>query len=299
MDVHKARAFLAVADELHFGRAAARLHMTQPPLSRLIRSLERELGAELFVRNPRAVELTAVGTALVDPARELVMQAERIEDLVRRVQRGEEGRVRLGFSGSSVASVVSGLVQKVRSERPLLTLELQGAQLSHRGLERVRAGELDAIIGRWDSLPSDVSSLVLAEEGLLVAMPRGHRLAEAESVAISELADEPWVVLPGSSGATLADRLHLLGVRGGFVPRIVETAFDSATQLLLVEAGRGIALIFSGVRDNLPTRSVVFRPVTAELGSVQVRLAWRANDANPLLAAVADIAQRLAPASQR
>ena len=137
MEVHKARAFLAVADELHFSRAAARLHMAQPPLSRLIRALEQELGAPLFVRSPRRVELTAVGRALVEPARELVMQSERISELVHRVQNGESGRVSLGFSGASVNSVVSALVRRVRSERPSLSLELHGSQLSYRGLERL------------------------------------------------------------------------------------------------------------------------------------------------------------------
>lgn len=294
MEVHKARAFLAVADELHFSRAAARLHMAQPPLSRLIRALEQELGAPLFVRSPRRVELTAVGRALVEPARELVMQSERISELVHRVQNGESGRVSLGFSGASVNSVVSALVRRVRSERPSLSLELHGSQLSYRGLERLREGHLDAVIGRWDFLPRDVSSTVIAEEELLVALPDDHRLARADAVSAEDVAAEPWVVLPGGSGATLANRLHLLGAEGRFVPRIVETVADSATQLLLVDAGVGLALTFSGVRENVPAHAVVFRPLRPSLGAVHVRLAWRADDGNPLLASVVEIAASLA-----
>lgn len=289
--MHKARAFLAVAEELHFGRAAERLHIAQPPLSRMIRAIEEDLGAALFVRNPRRVELTVIGRALVEPARELVMQSERIKDLVRRMNDGEIGRVMLGFSGSSVNALVSRLVHRVRAELPGLTLELAGAQLSQRGLARLRAGELDAVIGRWDALPEDVDSIVLAEEELFVALPEGHRLTEATEIAVADLAVEPWVVLPGGGDATLTSRLHLLGERGGFVPRIVETAADSATQLLLVDAGRGVALTFSGVRDNVPAHSVVFRPVVPNLGRAQVRLAWRSSDENPLLASVIRVAQ--------
>lgn len=293
MEVHKARAFLAVADELHFGRAAARLHMSQPPLSRLIRSLESELGVELFTRSPRRVELTAVGAALVEPARELVMQSERVHELVRRVQQGEEGRVSLGYSGASVNSIVSKLVRAVRRERPSLMLELHGAQLSQGGLQRLLEGQLDAVIGRWDLLPGEVDSIVVAEEQLLVAMPPDHRLANVETIGAADVASEPWVVLPGGSGTTLANRLHLLGVEGRFVPRIVETVDDSATQLLLVDAGVGLALTFSGVRESIPAHAVVFKPLQQSLGSVQVRLAWRKKDRNPLLLVMVEIASSL------
>lgn len=293
MEVHKAKAFLAVAEELHFGRAAARLHMAQPPLSRLIRALEDELGGVLFERSPRRVTLTVVGEALVEPARELVLQSERMKELVRRAQSGETGRVRLGFAGASVNNVVSELARGVRRQLPGISLELNGSQLSHPGLERLRRGALDAVIGRWDFLPNEVNSRVLAEEELLVAFPDYHRLASSSEVTASDVSAEPWIVLPGGSGATLSNRLHLLGMRGRFVPRIMQTALDSSTQLLLVDAGVGIGLTFSSVRQNVPAHAVVFRPLVPDLGSVEVRLAWRANDTNPALAAVVGVAGTL------
>lgn len=291
MEINKARAFLAVAEELHFGRAAERLHIAQPPLSRMIRALEDELGAELFVRSPRSVSLTAVGEALVEPARELVMQSERMVHLVRRVQRGEIGRVRLGFSGASVNSIVSGLVRRVREDRPNLTVALQGAQLSQPGLERLMSGSLDAVVGRWDVLPPDVDSCVLAREELVIALPEQHRLTSQSSVSALDVASEPWVVLPGGGGATLSSRLHELARRGKFVPRIVETAADSATQLLMVDAGVGVALTFSGVRENVPVHTVAFRPVAPGLGDVEVRLAWRRANVSPALDALITIAK--------
>lgn len=295
MDVHKAKAFVAVAEELHFGRAAARLHMAQPPLSRLIRSIEDELGTELFERNPRRVSLTAVGAALVEPARALVMQSERITELARRVARGETGQVRLGFAGASVNAVVSALARRLRRDRPGIALDLRGSQLSEPGLELLVAGELDAVVGRWDFLPASIGSRVVAREELMVALPDDHRLAARTTLATSELAGEPWVVLPGGRNATLSNRLQALGTRGRFVPRVVETAADSATQLLMVDAGVGIALTFSGVRESIPVHDVVFRPLASSLGPVDVRLAWRADDRNPALMRMIEISRALRP----
>ncbi|SHK32963.1 DNA-binding transcriptional regulator, LysR family [Pseudonocardia thermophila] len=293
MDVHRARAFLAVAEELHFGRAAARLRMAQPPLSRMIRAIEAELGAPLFERGPRHVALTPLGEALIEPARSLVMQSERIVEIARRMRRGESGRVRLGFSGASVYALVGALVRRAREDYPGLTLELRGSHLSEPGLERMLAGGLDAVVGRWDRLPDEVDSLVLAQEELLVALPAEHRLAVAEALRPGELADEAWIALPGGRGATLSNRLHLLGTLGRFVPRIVDTAVDSPTQLLMVDSGAGIALVFSGVSAAIPVHDVVFRPLDPGLGPVEVRLAWRRADPNPALARLVELAARM------
>lgn len=293
MEVNRARAFLAVAEELHFGRAAARLHIAQPPLSRMIRALEEDLGAALFDRGPRHVALTPVGEALVEPARELVMQSERMVDLVRRVQSGQTGRVRVGFAGASVGPLVGDLVRHLRRDHPDVSVHLAGSQLSHPGMELLRSGALDAVVGRWDVLPRDVDSRVLAREELVVALPTHHRLAGSASVAASDLATEPWVVLPGGGGATLSTRLHEIAKRARFVPRIVETATDSATQLLMVDAGAGVALTFSGVRENFPVHRVVFRPITPDPGDVEVRMAWRRSDASPALASLISAAEEL------
>ncbi len=264
--------------------------MAQPPLSRLIRGLEGQLGAALFERSPRKVTLTAVGEALVEPARELVMQSERIAEMAKRLQRGETGRIRLGFAGASVNAIVSALTHRVRRARPDLTLELRGALLSQRGLEMLRSGTLDAVIGRWDSLPRDIDSYAIAQEQLLIAVAADHRLAAAEAVSPADVADEAWIVLPGGSGATLSARLNQLAMRGHFIPRIVETAVDSATQLLLVDAGAGIALTFSGVRANVPVHSVVFLSLMPSLGPVDVRLAWRRADVSPALSSLIEVA---------
>ena len=294
MDVHQARAFLAVAEELHFGRAAARLHMAQPPLSRMIRQIENELGAVMFERSTRHVRLTPHGEALVGPARELVMLAERMPEVVRRVDAGESGHLRLGFAGASVQSVVSALVRRIHRERPGLTFELDSSTLSFNGLEALLEDRIDIVIGRWDFLPKGVSSRVIAEEDLLLALPEDHPLAAEEAIHPRDLAKEPWIAMPGGGGATLSHRLQQIGRIGRFVPRIVQTVPDSSAEFLMVAAGLGVALPFSGVRDNLRAPGVVFRPLAVPMGGVQTRMAWRDGD-DPVVRAVVAVSRDLFP----
>ena len=295
MEIHKAQAFLAVAEELHFGRAAKRLHMAQPPLSRMIRQLESELGASLFDRNTRHVTLTAQGEALLEPARELVMLAQRMKDVVRKSQEGEIGRARLGFAGASVNQAMGELARQIRRERPGISLELYSSQFSHVGLEKVLDGSLDLVIGRWDFLPPGINSRLIALEELLIALPEGHPLADRDAVAVEDLAEEAWIVLPGGAGATLPNRLNTLAMNAGFVPRIVQVAPDSWTLVVLVGAGMGISLILSSVRDNVPSRGVVYKPLAQEQKPVEVRLIWRHDDPNPALHAVIDISGAIFP----
>lgn len=295
MEVHQARAFLAVAEHLHFGHAAQSLHMAQPPLSRIIRRLETELGADLFDRSTRHVELSPQGAALVEPARELVRLSESMASIVRDSLDGSTGRVALGFAGGSVNDLVGDLAREVRSRRPGIDLELHSSQFSHVGLERVLAGDLDVVLGRWDHLPPAVDSRLVATEQLLVALPEGHRLAAENAVRAEDLADEAWIVLPGGARGTLTNRMHTLALNAGFAPRRLQTAPDSWTIMVLVGARMGVSLTLSSVREHTPAPGVVFRPLLPEPDPVEVRMIWRRDDANPALAAVVDISRETLP----
>lgn len=286
MEIRKAEAFIALAEELHFRRAAERLHMAQPPLSRIIRQLEAELDVALFVRSTHHVELTHEGAALLEPAREMVAISRRMRDIAQQAKQGEFGRVRLGFAGASVTGVVSDLVRRMAERRPGVLIDLQSAQLSRPGLDRILDDSLDAVVGRWDSLPREVDSFVLAREHLLLAVPEEHRLAAAARIRPQDVRDERWIAMPGGAGATLSSRLYGLAEEGRFTPRVVQDAADSATQLLLVGVGDGIALTFSGVRDTYPAPGVVFVPFDDGYGDVDVRLAWRRDAGNPALRAL-------------
>ncbi|HEY4615261.1 MAG TPA: LysR family transcriptional regulator [Citricoccus sp.] len=295
MEVRQAEAFLAVAQELHFGRAADRLGMAQPPLSRIIKHLERQLGTSLFHRTTRQVELTPAGRALVEPAERLVRSARDAHQAVRSALAGESGSVQLGFAGASVNRTVGALARQVRQERPGLELGIHSSQFSQPALERILDGSLDLAIGRWDFLPEDVASRVIAHEEVILALPASHRLARnADPVDMAELRDDPWVVLPGGFTAALPNRLNTLAMSAGFVPRVVQTAPDSWTLMVLVAAELGCAVTLDSVRDNTTASGVAFRSIRGNHAPLEVRLIWRRMDENPALQAVLGIAERLA-----
>ena len=293
MEVYEAKAFLAVAEELHFGRAAATLRIAQPPLSRLIKSIEKSLGAQLFERSTRQVSLTPAGAALVEPARELVAASEQARTAVAKSMTGETGRVRLGFAGASINRKVGELARHVRTHRPGVHLELHGSQFSHTAMQKVLDGSLDVAIGRWDFIPSELRSSVIGHEEVMVVLPSNHPLAEAPRVEMSQLAEESWVILPAGPGAALQNRLTSLATAAGFVPRVAQVAPDSWTLVVLVAAQIGCALSLDTVRDNVSSDGVVFRPLAQPQRPLDVQLVWRAADPNPALRAVVRLAQNL------
>ena len=293
MDIHQAQAFLVVAEELHFGRAAARLNMAQPPLSRLIKQLERALGAELFERSTRHVSITAAGRALLEPAQRLLDASQEARDAVQDAVAGRIGRVRLGFAGASINRKVGELARQVRARRPGVVLELHSSQFSHLGLERVLDGSLDLVIGRWDYLPAEISSRVIAHEQILVALPAQHPLAQRHEVRMEDLAEGQWISLPGDSASALSNRLRSLAMQAGFVPRITQTAPDSWTQVVLVGAQMGCALTMDSVRDNVTSDGVVFLPIQGADQPLEVRMIWRAGEENPALRDVVGIVSGL------
>lgn len=295
MEVHQAEAFLVLAEELHFGRASARLRMAQPPLSRLIKQLEKELGAPLFERTTRSVTLTTAGEALVPPAQGLLRAAEKARQVVLDTVTGDTGYVTIGFAGASTQRFVGALAREVRNNHRGVNLDFHSSQFSHTGLQRVLDGSLDLAIGRWDFVPAEIQSHVLAVEEALVVVPSGHRLAHESEVRMKDLAHDPWVTLPSGLGAALQNRLNTLAMTAGFSPRVVQTAPDSWTLLVLVAAGMGSALTLDSVRDNAPTEGVSFLKVKGGNTSLELRLIWRKTNKNPALPRILQSAHRLYP----
>ena len=293
MEVHEAKAFLAVARELHFGRAAASLRIAQPPLSRLIKSIETSLGTALFERSTRQVALTPAGEALVEPAKALVAASEQARGAVAKSVTGETGRVRLGFAGASINRTVGALARTVRTHRPGIHLELHGSQFSHLAMQKVLDGSLDTVIGRWDFVPAELRSSVLGYEEVMAVLPADHPLAGEASVSMAQLAEESWVVLPSGPGAALQNRLTSLAMAAGYMPRIAQVAPDSWTLLVLVAAQIGCALSLDTVRDNVSSEGVVFLPLTEEQPPLEVQILWRGGDPNPARRAVVAMAQNL------
>jgi DNA-binding transcriptional LysR family regulator len=290
MDVEQLRSFLAVADELHFGRAAERLHVAQPPLSRTIKRLERELGTRLFDRNTRSVRLTSSGQALMDPAQEVLDALRRAETAVRSADHGEVGTVRIAFAGVSTHRLVARLARVVRSQRPGIQLELSSQNFAQPAMKRLLAGETDLALGRWDVVPAEISAQVVMPDSLVLAVPDTHPLAGARRLSIGQLVSEGFVSLPPHEGSVLPDRLRRLAHANGFVAEVVQVAPDTQTALALVSAEVGCHLTLASVAENVTDPHVVFIPLNESTPSLDVHLraAWRRADQNPALRAVLD-----------
>jgi DNA-binding transcriptional LysR family regulator len=291
MDVQQVKAFLAVAEELHFGRAAERLHVAQPPLSRTIKQLERQLGTRLFDRNTRSVRLTASGEALIAPAKEVLAALRRAEIAVRSADDGEAGVVRIAFAGMSTHPHVARLARIVRSQRPGIQLELSSQNFAQPAMNMLTRGDTDIALGRWDVIPAEVSSRVVMRDELVVALPDTHALAGMRQVSVGQLADDGFVSLPTYEGSVLPDRLRRLAHASGFVANVVQIAPDTQTALALVSAEVGCHLTFASVARNATDPGTVFVPLegaTAPDLDVDLRAIWRRDDRTPALHSVLD-----------
>jgi DNA-binding transcriptional LysR family regulator len=293
MEIQQLRVFLAVAEELHFGRAAERLHLAQPPVSRTVRQLERDLGADLFVRSTRSVQLTAAGAALMTPAREILAAADSAKAAVLAADRGEAGTVKLAYAGASTHVLVGVLAREVRRVHPGIEFRLNSQDFALPALARVLRGEVDISLGRWDFVPAGVKSRIIEEEHLVMAVPASHRLASQEEVHLAELAGEPFVALPPHEGSVLGDRLRRLSLGAGFDPDIVQRAPDSWTAMALVGAEVGCSLTVSTVAENVTDHHVHFLRVVDETLPIYLRMAWREASDNPALGLVLALAEQV------
>ena len=295
MDVHHAEAFLAVAKELHFGRASTNLRMAQPALSRLVKQLEHMVGAQLFERSTRHVSLTPAGQALLEPATELVGISRRAQQVVRSAVTGETGEVRIGFAGASTNTTVGALARELRKVHPGLRQQFHSSQFSHVGLERILDKTLDLAIGRWDFIPPEVDSYVMAIEQVLIALPVSHPLSGRSALRMSDLAQEQWITLPGGFSAALQNRLNTLSMAAGFAPRVTQVAPDTLTQLVLVSTEMGCALTVDSVRANITIPGVVYVPLKDANVELEARLIWRREDTNAALKNVIKLAKEVFP----
>ncbi|MDR6174197.1 DNA-binding transcriptional LysR family regulator [Nocardioides zeae] len=304
IDVHQLRMFLAVAEELHFGRAAERLHIAQPPLSRAVKQLEREVGATLFRRTTRSVALTSAGQALVLPAREVLASLARAEDAVEAAVTGRAGVVRVDFAGVSTHAVVARLARAVRAEAPGIRLELSSQKFARPAMRRLLDGDSDLVLGRWDVVPPDVCADVVVRDDLVVAVPDTHALAGRARASMAELAGQGFVSLPPHEGAVLLDRLRQLTRAHGFVADVVQEAPDTQTALALVGAEVGCHLTFTSVAVNASHPHVAFVALDGvsddaegTVQDVHLRAARRRGDDNPALRVVVDQLLQLPPSA--
>lgn len=282
MELRQLRYFLALAEELHFGRAASRVHVSQPPLSQQIKALEEELGARLFDRNSRRVQLTPEGEALAEDVRGILRSLDEAVDRVRGVARGERGRLRIGFVGSAVSTRFPAGVAAFRARNPAVRLELR--ELGTLGQRQaIEAGNLD--VGLFRNLgetPDDLTTEPFMRDSYVVALPVAHALSLHEAVPLEALRDEPLVLYPRPVFPAAYDAIIEACRSVGFSPRIAQEAVSIGTQKALVAAGAGIAIVPGATRSEV-REGVAYRPLEGPLPEIRLDLAWRKGRADALL----------------
>jgi DNA-binding transcriptional LysR family regulator len=248
MELRHLRSFIAVAEELHFGRAAERLNLAQSPLSQQIKRLERELGVRLFERSRRKVELTEAGRAMLDEARAAIAHADRAADAARGAAEGRYGVLDVGFLGTAALELLPRIVPPFRAHAPGAELRLVEAA-SRELLAALRQRRLDVVFARPPSPASTLQIEPVWSEPLVVALPAAHALAAKPRLPLRDLADEPFVLFPRQSAPEFHDELVAACRDAGFSPRIVQEAVAMPTIVSLVATQIGVSLVPSSLQQ--------------------------------------------------
>lgn len=283
MELRHLRYFVAVAEELHFGRAAERLHIAQPPLSRQIRDLEREVGTPLFERVARGAELTAAGRAFLPQARLTLSQAERATRTAQRAALGEIGRLRLGFiDAATYSAILPNVLAFFRMHLPLIGLslfEMDSAQQE----DALREGRID--LGILQSPPPDAERWLRVDrvytDALVAAVPETHRFAARSRIALADLATDSFVLFPRSVDPALYDEIIARCRSAGFSPRVVQEAAGWHTLAGLVGAGVGVAFVPRAL-SKIRRPGVVYRQIRDLSVEMAMFAVWKKEEKSPV-----------------
>jgi len=291
METRHLKYFIAVAEERHFGRAAQRLHMAQPPLSQQIRQLEEQLGTPLLLRTTRKVELTPAGQVLLDRGRVLLQELEALEEDVQQVGAGATGVIRVGFTGTATYRLMPSIVQAARRSAPGLRITVQGEMLTPQMESALEEGRLDVAVLRPPVRSGTVALKLLEQDQLVAALPDDSPLAVKGTLELAELAGQDFIGYPSYSAVSsiVVDACR----KAGFQPHLVQEARETSTLLSLVAAGMGIALVPMTSR-MFSFQGVVFRPLRNP-PPVDLAVAWNRNSETPLLRSFLNLFDTLHP----
>ena len=288
IELRQFRQFIAVAEELSFRRAADRLNMAQPPLTVTIRQIEEELGTLLIERTNRIARLTPAGRVFLEECKRTVIQAERAIALARRAGAGLSGALRVTFVASAAREILPAILRAFGEQYPDVELTLTEAMTAHQ-IAKLQADEAD--IGFVIPPLRDADGLrveVLAKNQMVAALPESHPHAQFQSISLSDLAAEPWIIFPARQGPGLHERVLMACAQAGFVPRVGQEASQMDTIASLVAGGMGVALVTRIIATgNRP--GVVFRDLTGPGTPVEYELAIAYGRPTPLLDAFTSV----------
>jgi len=295
MELRHLRYFIAVAEELHFTRAAERLHIGQPPLSHAIQVLESDVGAQLFERTKRSVRLTGAGALFLADARRILALAAQATDTARRAQRGEAGELRIGFTFSTrLTPLFATVINRYRQQFPAVSLTLhEMATVPQIDALGARTLDLGFIRPPELAIPAAIALTVLREDPLMAVLPASSPLARKKAIAIVELEALPFVMYPQGAGTGIYPQIFRLCREAGFVPRIGQVAGEASTIIGLVAAGCGVSLLPASF-DRIRMDGVCYRPITDKAATTTLLLAQRKAEEAPLVEAFIALARQAA-----
>ncbi|MBW4651290.1 MAG: LysR family transcriptional regulator [Kastovskya adunca ATA6-11-RM4] len=279
MELRHLRYFVMLAEELHFGRAAERLHISQPPLSQQIRQMEAELDFQLFHRTKRTVQLTEAGQVFAEESRRILRQLEQGIQISRQISRGERGQLVVGFVGSAAYNVLPEILRRFRTCFPEVRLQLHELTTDQQ-LEGLREGRIDVGFVRPPVEEDIFSSEIVFQEPLMVALPETHQLANQADVSLRSLVGEPFILFPRLLAPGLYDHIISLCQQAKFSPNITQEAIQMQTIVSLVAAEMGVAIVPASLQ-NLQRTGVVYKAVQEPTPQVAITMIWRGNDTAP------------------
>ncbi|GAB7003429.1 LysR substrate-binding domain-containing protein [Nocardioides sp. AN3] len=288
MELRHLRYFVAVAEERHFGRAAERLHMAQPPLSQSIRQLESELGVVLLHRTTRRVELTEAGVAYLARARSVLAELEDASQEVRRVAAGAVGHLAIGGVGSATYSVLPALSRHLAAELPGVDFAFRGEMLAPDLVEALRQGGIDVALLRSPVADLSLTVAPLRRDRLVVALPADHRLATRRQVRVADLAEVDLIVHSADRRSMMYDIVIRLFRDAGIDPHVRHEVGETSTLVTLVAGGLGVAVVPEPV-TALALDGVVYRPLVRPAVSIELAVAHRTDRTEPHLLRTVDV----------
>lgn len=294
MELKHLRTFLVVAEELHFSRAAERLHMAQPPLSNLIKQLERDLGFQLFERTTRKVRLTSAGSVYREQVQVALAELDRAREAALMALGGERGKITVGLTGITTGRLLSDLARTYRARYPHVQLALRPEAFSGPQEEALLDYSIDVGFLRHRVATSALTSRLILEEPVVAALWEDHPLAREPSLSISDLASETFVAYPPGHGSSLRRLFFGACSDAGFRPRIIQEADGTQMLVTLVSAEVGVAVLPESVaRFNI--EGVAFRPLKEQEHRLPVFLAYRSEDHSPALGRFLDMSEEMFP----
>lgn len=293
IDLRQLRQFVALGTELHFRKAAERLHMTQPPLSQAMKKLEEDLGVELLIRNKKQVTLTSAGEVFLKEAKRILQQAERAKDLAKLAHEGAIGHLAVGFVGSATYEILPKALQQYRSLYPNVVMDLLELttlqQFEALADDNIQVGLLRPTM----STDTDLMVRTIAKEDMVVVLPKNHPLVSKTAVSLNDLASDSLITFSQTHVPSMFNKINLACHESGFTPKLGQSALQIQTMMSLVAGGLGVSLIplsaSHALHDGVTMRELVNCPPTLQ---VELAVAWRQSAANPMLDAFIDVCSK-------